>query len=362
MRVLVVDDSALYRKTVRTVLEGIPGVKVVDTAFDGQAALEKIETYSPDLITLDFEMPNLDGLGVLRELQTKKEKPMVIMVSALTTQGARVTNQALRHGAFDFVLKPSGGNYELNQEQLRADLVPVIEACRSARRHQAAPSPVGRQAVPAGPSDHSLGRMHEAVKSICEKPSIVGIGVSTGGPVALTKVLPMLPEKFPVPIVVVQHMPPIFTKSLAEDLDNRCKLEVKEASDGMVAKAGQILIAPGGAQMRVVKQAAETVLRITDDPPERNCKPSVDYLFRSIAEQFGGRAACAVLTGMGDDGAAGCALLKSNGARIIAQDEASCVVYGMPRAVVEAGLADEVVPLQDIAPQLMSAVGLGACI
>jgi len=195
--------------------------------------------------------------------------------------------------------------------------------------------------------------MKAAVGAICEKPDIVGIGISTGGPAALTKVLPQLPADFPCPIVIVQHMPPMFTKSLADELNRICKLDVEEASDGSIARPGKIWIAPGGSQMRVEKLLGKTLLRVTDDAPERNCKPSVDYLFRSIAENFGNRSACAVLTGMGDDGMLGCKLLKEQGAQIITQDEDSCVVYGMPRAVVQAGLSDHVVPLSKMADRLV---------
>jgi len=178
--------------------------------------------------------------------------------------------------------------------------------------------------------------------------------------VALNQMLPKLPANFPCPIVIVQHMPPKFTKSLADDLNRKCKLEVLEVTDGMIPKAGQILIAPGGSQMRVVKLQGIPRVQITDDPPERNCKPAVDYLFRSLAEQFGDEAMAAILTGMGDDGTIGCKLMKSKGSMIMVQDEASCVVYGMPRSVFEAGVADQVVPLDRIASSLVTATSGGA--
>ncbi len=358
LRVLVVDDSALYRKIVRSVLEEIPGVEVVDTAMNGRIGLDKIAALSPDMITLDLEMPEVDGLGVLEELQAKGSDVKAIMISAFTAEGARTTNKALQLGAFDFVLKPTGGNPEMSKQQLRTDLIPKIEACRLATRPHVRHRKASSAAVATAPATDSIERMKAAAGSICEKPAIVGIGISTGGPAALTKMLPQLPANFPCPIVVVQHMPPMFTKSLAGELNRICKLEVDEASDGVIALPGKIWIAPGGSQMRVEKLQGKALLRVTDDPPERNCKPSVDYLFRSIAENFGGHAACAVLTGMGDDGTLGCKLLKKRGAQIIVQDEHSCVVYGMPRAVVEAGLADHVVPLNKIASQLLDAVGL----
>ena len=202
--------------------------------------------------------------------------------------------------------------------------------------------------------------MKRSVGALHQHPKIVGIGVSTGGPAALNSLLPKLPGDFSCPIVLVQHMPPRFTKSLADDLNRLCVLEVKEATDGMVAKAGDILIAPGGSQMRIAKLGGKAIVQITDDPPERNCKPAVDYLFRSIAGCYGDQSIGVVLTGMGDDGTIGCKHLKAAGARVFTQDEASCVVYGMPRSVFEAGLSDHVATLNEIAELLTGAVSVGA--
>jgi two-component system chemotaxis response regulator CheB len=189
---------------------------------------------------------------------------------------------------------------------------------------------------------------------------MVCLGVSTGGPAALNHVIPKLPGDFPCPILLVQHMPPMFTKSLANDLNRSSALEVLEAEDGMIVRKGQVLIAPGGSQMRIDLQDGLPVVQITDDKPERNCKPSVDYLFRSVAKHYGDRVLAAILTGMGDDGLIGCQMLKEAGAKIIAQDEASCVVYGMPRSVTEAGIVDQVAPLDKIADCLVQSVGQGA--
>jgi len=350
MRCLVVDDSALYRKIVRDVLAAMPDVEVVGVANDGVRALEQIEAHHPDLVTLDLEMPRLDGIGVLRELQSRGKKTAAIMVSAFTARGAKTTTEALRLGAFDFILKPTTNSMGESILQLRRDLVPKVNACRlrgaANTTRRATPTAAAPQRPPVAPRRPRVPGL---------RPEIVAIGVSTGGPQALTQVLPRLPENFPAPIVVVQHMPPLFTKSLAEDLDRRCQLTVSEATQGQPVRAGEILIAPGGKHMRVAKNATGTVIQLTDDPPERNCKPAADFLFRSVASNYGARALGVVLTGMGDDGAAGARLMKAAGATILAQDEASCVVYGMPKAVIDGGLADAVVPLDRVHEQMIAA-------
>ncbi|NOZ38791.1 MAG: chemotaxis response regulator protein-glutamate methylesterase [Planctomycetes bacterium] len=357
IKALVVDDSALYRKFVSSVLQDIPGVEVIGTAINGRAGLEKIASLKPDLITLDMEMPELDGLGLLRGLTDSKLEVATIMISSLTEAGAKTTNEALQLGAFDFVLKPTGKSPDASRDQLKADLAPKINAFVSSRQRR---SHIPQSQVSPKSSADAVDRMVRRVSQVFKKPKILGIGISTGGPAALNRMLPKLPANFPCPIVIVQHMPPKFTKSLADDLNRKCKLEVLEAANGMIPKAGQILIAPGGSQMRVLKLNELPRVQITDDPPERNCKPAVDYLFRSLAQSFGDEAMAAVLTGMGDDGTVGCKLMKSKGAMIMVQDEASCVVYGMPRSVFEAGVADQVVPLDRIASSLVTATTRGA--
>ncbi len=358
VRALVVDDSALYRKFVSSVLAEIPGVEVIGTASNGRIGLEKIESLQPDLITLDQEMPELDGLGLLRDLSLRSVDVATIMISSSTDAAAKTTNTALQLGAFDFVLKPVGKGPEESHLQLKADLTPKIEAFVASLRHKSSQACAVRSK--ASVPDDVVTRRMMSVAPVFQIPKIIGIGVSTGGPAALHRLLPNLPANFPCPILLVQHMPPKFTKSLAEDLNRSCPLEVKEASDGMIAQAGEILIAPGGSHMRIAKESGKTIVQITDDPPEKNCKPAVDYLFRSIAESYGNRAMGVILTGMGDDGTLGCKLLKRSGARILTQDEASCVVYGMPRSVFEAGLSDQVAPLERMAACLMEAVNSGA--
>lgn len=343
LKALVVDDSALYRKIVRDVLSTIPGVEVIGAASNGRLAVDQIASLKPDVVTLDLEMPELDGAGVLRELSARNESVLSIMVSAFTTRGAQATTTALGLGAFDFVLKPTSGSLEDSFAQLRAELAPKIDACRARVSRRGACTPT--QAQPSNCTDPSTMSMAAA--------GVIGVGVSTGGPQALGRFLPKLPASLPCPLVIVQHMPPMFTKSLAEDLNTRCSLSVSEAQDGQPLRAGEVLIAPGGKQLRVERVAGGVVARVTDDPPERNCKPAVDYLFRSLAECYGHETVGVILTGMGDDGTLGAGAIKRAGGRILAQDSESCVVYGMPRAVAEAGHVDFVGPTDTLAAKLL---------
>lgn len=356
LRCLVVDDSTVYRKVVRDVLAGMPGVEVVGVARDGVQAIDEIVSLKPDLVTLDLEMPRLDGNEVLRELSTRGIKTAAIMVSAFTNRGAKATTTALGLGAFDFILKPNTKSVEESIAQLRTALEPKIKACMSR-------IPTQRPGVGAAPPSRSqrLATTKPAAppprrKGPFVRPDIVAIGISTGGPQALLKLLPKIPADFPVPIVLVQHMPPMFTKSLAEDLNQHCPLTICEAEQGQQIKPGSLYIAPGGKQMRLEKRAMGTYVQLTNDPPEHNCKPSADYLFRSVAKHYGARSLGAVLTGMGDDGTDGARLIKEAGGQIIAQDEASCVVYGMPKSVIDNGLADIVAPLNKVHDHILTAM------
>lgn len=355
LRVLVVDDSALYRKIVRAALEGIPDVEVIGVAHNGKTALERIVELKPDLLTLDIEMPELDGLGVLRGITEQKLPVGAIMCSSLTSRGAAVTTEALRLGAFDFVLKPVSESPENGLLRLKQDLTPKVNAFATASRVKrslgstlAVTDRTSSTPVVMPPLINSTGRPL--------RPDVVVIGVSTGGPAALSHVIPQLPADLAVPVLIVQHMPPLFTKSLADDLRRTSKLTVTEAADGDVIKPGQVWIAPGGKQMKVEYGGSGLVIRVTDDAPERNCKPSVDYLFRSVANCYGGKVLGVIMTGMGDDGTEGCKQLRRVGASIIAQNEATCVVYGMPRNIVENGLATATCPLDQIAPNIVRIV------
>ena len=353
IRILVVDDSALYRKFVTQVLEADSRVQVVGTAINGRAALEKIDQLKPDLLTLDLEMPELDGLGVLTHLQQNKSTVGAIVLSALSAEGATATTRALEAGAFDFALKPSSSSPAASIAELERSLIPKVHAFAEAKSRRASQLHKASH-VDAAPAARDTD--YESFR--CARlPRIVAIGVSTGGPKALMQLVPALPANFPVPIVMVQHMPPVFTKTLADELDRHSRVKVVEATHGQVIQPGTVYIAPGGKQMKLVRQGLTTSIVITDDPPQKNCKPSVDYLLRSVAEIYGGDSLTAILTGMGDDGAEGCQLLKKRGGAVMAQNEASCVVYGMPRQVVENGLADCVLPLDKIPEQLAKLVG-----
>ena len=329
VRVLVVDDTVVYRRVLSDLLSSVPGIELVGTASNGRIALQKIEQLRPDLV------PEMNGLDVLRQLRATSSTVGAIMLSAFTTQGAEETIAALSLGAFDFVLKPSTGNMEHSVKTLRSELIPKIQAfARAAAVRQRLRQPAPVVPYPASRTSATgdiVQRMRKAASGPAGKPEVVAIGISTGGPSALSKMLPGLPPDLAAPVLIVQHMPPKFTKSLADDLNNRCRLAVSEAVNGQPVQAGNILIAPGGHQMKVERIDGALIARVPDDPPENNCKPSVDYLFRSVAYSCGRNSLAVVMTGMGSDGALGCRLLKRNGAAIITQDEATCGVYGMPK-------------------------------
>ena len=342
LRALVVDDTALYRKVIKDILESITGIEVVGTAPNGKIALMKVEQLKPDMLTLDVEMPEMDGLETLRNLRRLPEKPAVIMVSSLTHRDAEVTLQALQLGAFDFIAKPSGANVLANMAELKQQFIPKIEALL--KRYIPPPTEAPKPPVSFSPPQGHKPR-------VLLRPRIVALGVSTGGPKALADVIPRLPKDFPAPIVIVQHMPPVFTKALAESLDKKSALTVVEAEDGMVIQPGYVYLAPGGKQMKVAANG-QAKIKITDDPPENHCKPSADYLFRSVYHAFGNRTLGVIMTGMGKDGTEGLKLLKSKGAYVLAQDEASCVVFGMPMEAIKAGVVDEVLPLNQLAEKI----------
>lgn len=350
MRVLVVDDSTLYRKVVRDALASLPGVEIVGVAADGEAALIKIEELKPDLVTLDVEMPILDGLGVLERLSERPKRPTVVMVSSLSGSAANATAKALRLGAFDLIVKPSHGSLEENQDALVAALKPIAaELVEQGKRSRPLPPVPSITSAASGCSTER--RSYNAMP-----PQAVVIGVSTGGPSALGELLPQLPSDFPLPILIVQHMPAVFTKSLAEQLDRLCELTVHEAVHGQICRPGEVYIAPGGTQMKIARVGHVLQVQVTDDPPEQSCRPSVNYLFRSTTEQLNGRVLGVILTGMGNDGLEASFQLKQAGGTLMAQSEATCTVYGMPRAVAEAGLVDCVLPLGELAGAMTSFV------
>ncbi len=366
MRVLVVDDSILFRRVMIDVLSQLPQVEVVGQAANGKFAVQKVRELQPDLLTLDMEMPEMDGLAVLDALKAAGNMPAVIVVSSVTKKGGKLTLQALQKGAFDFITKPETSNAADSRAALTAELGPRIKALslrfgvRTILRGSS-PTPIAKPSAPVVPRtapDSVSGRMTRLAGRA--KPELILIGVSTGGPTALGVVLPALP-RLGVPVLIVQHMPALFTQTLAESLANKCTLRVREAAHREPLEADTVYIAPGGRQMRLAPSSeGGKVIQITDDPPENNCRPAVDYLFRSVAHQFPGRAMGVILTGMGSDGALGLKLLKRHGCFVIAQDEASCVVYGMPKAAVEAGVVDEILPLDAIAGRIVAVMRGGA--
>lgn len=358
IRALVVDDTIVYRKIVGDVLKAIPDVEVVGTANNGKIALSKIAALKPDLVTLDIEMPELNGIEVLLELHRQVDPPMVIMLSTLTRQGSEMTIRALELGAFDFVPKPDAGTMAENMLKVKQAIEPIVNALKRQKRFKNLLKPLSQPLVKkTGEEKPSVS--HLAPKSFTKaKSEIVGIGISTGGPNALTKMIPMLPTNFKAPILIVQHMPPMFTASLANSLNNKTPLEVKEAQDGDLISPGRILIAPGGKQMKIIAgpDGISRRIKITDDPPENSCKPSVDYLFRSIAQHYVGRSTGVIMTGMGSDGSKGLAQMKKNGSTVIAQDEATCIVFGMPKDPIESGIVDVIAPLDRIADEIVKTV------
>jgi two-component system, chemotaxis family, protein-glutamate methylesterase/glutaminase len=350
MRVLVVDDTAVFRRIVSDALAGVPDVEVVGTASNGRLAMARIAALEPDLVTLDIEMPEMNGIEVLEAMTASGLSAGVIMLSSLTVRGGELTVRALELGAFDFLTKPEGGNAETNRALLRSRLQPMIRAFE--RRREI------RTILRGNPSPSSPAAVQPPARGARRSgPPLVLIGVSTGGPVALTRLLPSLPADLGAPVFIVQHMPAMFTQPLADSLDKKSALRVKEAQDGEVAQANYAYLAPGGRQMKLAAGAkGEILMRVTDDPPENGCRPAVDYLFRSAALNFPGRSVAAILTGMGNDGTEGLRMLKRSGCFSIAQDEASCVVFGMPKEAIQAGVVDSVAPLDMIGAAIVRSV------
>ena len=354
IRVLVVDDAVVVRRLVTDLLSADPELEVVGVAANGKLALAKLEQLAPDLITLDIEMPEMDGLETLVQLRQRHPKLPVIMLSTLTERGASATLEALARGASDYVTKPaSAGSLALAQAQIRDQLIPKIKALFG-RATLPRPPILPPRAVP-GPVTPSL----PSRPTLPSRADILAIGVSTGGPNALAAVLSLLPADFPMPIVIVQHMPPVFTRFLAERLNAACQIDVQEGEEGGELRPGLAWIAPGNYHMTLRREGASVRLVLNQEPPEHSCRPAVDPLFRSAAGLFGAHTLSLVLTGMGHDGMHGADAIRQLHGQVVAQDEASSVVWGMPGAVVSAGLADRVLPLDQIADELMQRAQVG---
>jgi len=341
LTVLIAEDSALYRQMLQNVLRRIEGVEVVGVAADGVEALARVRDLRPDVMTLDVHMPVMDGIAVLRALRQEGLPTKAIMVSSLTAAGSPATVEALMEGAFDYVLKPLGLEPHIAREAIRAALDEKLAGCRQAvgGRPKPPPEPVRSGGPPVS-------------RRVVLPYDAIAIGTSTGGPEALRAVLPRLPLDLPVPVLVVQHMPPVFTATLAARLDELSGLGVAEAAEGMPVEPGRVYVAPGGRHLRLKAAGGKLVCTIDDAPPRRGCRPSFDTLLESMIDLFGDRIVAAVLTGMGSDGLDSCRRLRAAGGRVIAQTQETCTVYGMPKAVVDEGLAHAVLPLDRIAESL----------
>jgi two-component system chemotaxis response regulator CheB len=340
IRILVVDDSVVIRKLLSDTLSGDRALEVVATASDGHIALAKIPQFKPDLITLDIEMPVMDGLETLAAVRKLYPKLPVIMFSTLTEHGAAATLDALALGASDYATKPSNtGSPAVAIERIRGELIPKIKAL------------CGTVALKLMPLPGSRPALKVRIKSN-PRIEIVAIGTSTGGPNALAEVLPRIPSDFPVPIVVVQHMPPIFTRLLAERLANKSAIPVEEGSAGALLEPGHAWIAPGNFHMKVIRAGLHSRLNLNQGPAENSCRPAVDVLFRSVAAAYGANVLGVVMTGMGADGVLGAQDIRDAGGEIIIQDENSSVVWGMPGLVHASGLADAEYPLDQLALEI----------
>jgi two-component system chemotaxis response regulator CheB len=353
IRVLVVDDSVVIRRLVTDILDADPQVEVVGIAQNGRIALDKVEQLNPDAVTMDIEMPEMNGIQAVRALRRTHPRLPIVMFSTLTERGAAATLDALAAGASDYVTKPVNvGSVAESRQSVREQLIPkLIALC-------------GRRRVPAQGFGSSTSTVLPPVVAAPPTPrpprtapfALLAIGCSTGGPDALATVLPALPRDLPVPVIVVQHMPPLFTKMLAQRLNESCQLEVVEAAEGEPVRAGRVLVAPGGYHLEVRPRAGAVVAHLSEDPPENFCRPAVDVLFRSVSAAYGERVLGLVLTGMGRDGERGARVIRGAGGEVFAQDEQTSVVWGMPGAVASAGQADRIIPLPRVAGELTAAL------
>lgn len=347
IRVLIVDDAVVIRRLVGDALGADPDIEVVGTAANGRIGLQKITQCNPDVVTMDVEMPDMDGIATLKEIRKTWAKLPVIMFSTLTERGATATLDALAAGASDYVTKPANvGSVTAGLDAVRRDLVPKIKALAG---RSAMPLP----AAPPRPLPSFAATAPNVTPAARSGPvRVIAIGVSTGGPNALAALLPALPATLPVPIVIVQHMPPMFTRLLSERLNTQSAITVVEGQDGMALAPGHAYIAPGDFHMTLERRGVSTVVALNQGPPENSCRPAVDALFKSVVAQFGGSTLGVILTGMGQDGLRGCERIREAGGQVVVQDEASSVVWGMPGFVARAGLADRVLPLGVMAVEL----------
>ncbi|MBI1853914.1 MAG: chemotaxis response regulator protein-glutamate methylesterase [Planctomycetes bacterium] len=352
VRVFVVDDSITIRKLITNFLSSDPDLLVVGTAANGRIALEKLPQLSPDIVILDVEMPEMNGLETLVEIRKTHPRLPVIMFSALTRRGTAETVEALTFGASDYATKPSNDAGDAHvAAAVRDGLIRKIKGlCASILPRSPG---VSSRALPIDPFPSPTSAPPQSSR---RRIDVVAIGVSTGGPNALASVLPSIPNDFPVPVVIVQHMPALFTKLLADRLSTRCAMPVREGVSGELLLPGTMWIAPGDFHMVLERTGPDPTLMLNQDPPENSCRPAVDVLFRSVSRVFGAGALGVVMTGMGQDGLRGCEDIHAAGGRVLAQDEATSTVWGMPGAVARAGLAEELVALDAIGREIIRLV------
>ncbi len=376
LRLLVVDDSAMYRQALKGIVETIPGIQCVGVACDGKEALEKIISEKPDVVTLDMEMPVMCGMDVIKSVMAKKINTKLIIVSACSQSGAKVAINALRLGAYDFITKPDRLGYGGAKEDIRRQLVQKLEVMGIAFKEpltktlKIKDNPTSRQ------RNHELGSTAISVEkpvftkvstpvpsSIYDKallPKAIVMGSSTGGPNALLKLFSGLQTPLEIPVFIVQHMPPMFTQTLAKSIDEISAVSVKEAEDGEKPLPNVAYIAPGGRQMKLVQGSAGLEIKITDDKSDNFCKPSVDYFFASAAELYESRVLGVILSGMGSDGCEGLRVMKNHGVTVFGQSEESCVVYGMPKVAYEAGLVDKQLSIDQMASAIEGVLRISA--
>ncbi len=350
IRVLIVDDSVVMRQVISDALKSDPGIEVVGAASNGRIALEKIAECKPDALTLDLEMPEMNGLALLEELRKRPRRLQVIVFSTLTEHGAKATLDALGRGASDYVCKPSGQkSMQATLEKIRAELIPKLYGLMRPRGTLG----LAAAAAPAKPGTRSTPM---------DRVDAIVIGVSTGGPSALADVIPHLPREIRVPILVVQHMPPVFTQVLAKRLASTSLLEVREAQNQDKLEPGVVYIAPGDYHMRVAGSARQAWISLDQTPPECGCRPAVDPLFQSAASIYGKNLLAIVLTGVGHDGTKGAQHVRRTGGTVWAQDEATSVAWGMPSSVIDAGLVQRVLPLSQMSRGIVEASSGGKTI
>jgi len=346
VRVLVVDDSIVMRRMLTMSLDSDPDFDVVATACDGREGVAAVASENPDVVIMDVEMPVMDGIEATAKIRATKPDLPIVMFSSVTNSGAQSTFRALSAGASDYAPKPSGVGHVTQAIQIiRDELLAKVKGW--GRRHQRLKS-----ASPARTSQSESSRIRPRSIRITPFAEIIAIGVSTGGPDALSNLLPNFPANLSIPVVIVQHMPPVFTGLLAKRLDSVCPLPVNEAKDGDSLASGGVWVAPGGSHLVACREGADIRLRLNDGPLVQSCKPSVDVMFRSVADCFGSRTLAAVLTGMGADGCDGARAIRDRGGKVLIQDQTTSVVWGMPGAVSKANLADGEFPLQEMGKEL----------